>query len=106
MHLGTIDGLELLNDEPPFGAPAIDQLLGGETRAGAEIREVSLRRTRPDSDARRCVGDRPASRDERGKDVDLAWRCRLWKGAAQVHAPHASRLAAASHSSRPSIGML
>jgi hypothetical protein len=81
MHLSRIDGLELLNDEPPFGAPAIDQVLGGETRAGAEIREVSLRRTRPDSDACSYVVERPAGRDERGKDVDLARRCRLWKGA-------------------------
>ena len=52
------------------------------------------------------VVDRPAGGDVGGKHVHLAPRRLRRKHPALVPVPHASRLAAASHSSRPSIEMV
>jgi hypothetical protein len=60
----------------------------------------------PDTDA--CGGLRhgSAGRDKGGEDVNLTSSSSPRHGTAKGPVPHASRLAAASHSSRPSIGML
>lgn len=47
-----------------------------------------------------------ASGNERGQGIDLARRGPVRWLAAKLSVPHASRLAAASHSSRPSIGIV
>lgn len=67
---------------------------------------MTFHSARPNAGERSRFADRPASGDECGKDVHLAVRWLRRQSASQVPVPHASRLAAASHSSRPSIGML
>jgi hypothetical protein len=59
---------------------------------------------RPNADELGGLLNGSTRRDERCEDVHLALRGRPGKGAAEVSVSHASRLAAASHSSRPSIG--
>jgi hypothetical protein len=80
-------------------------LLGRETRPRTQIGEMALGGTRPDPHQFGRNWDRPTSFNERGKDVHLALRRWPREGAAQVPVSHANRLAAAIHSSRPSIGI-
>jgi hypothetical protein len=65
---------------------------------------VTLRGTGPNADAGRRIWHGSTRGNERGEYIDLARRQRYRRFAAEP-VPHASRLAAASHSSRPSIGM-
>jgi hypothetical protein len=62
---------------------------------------MTLDRTRPDAHEDNGVLDGSTSGDEGCEHVLLALRRLRREGAAQVHVPHASRLAAASDSSRP-----
>jgi len=97
-------GLQGRDDEPARGAPRVDQLLGREAGPSTQVGEVALHRARSDAYELGGVLDRPAGGDVGSKDVHLALRRRPREGAAQVPVSHANRLAAAIHSSRPSIG--
>jgi len=67
---------------------------------------VSLDRAGPDASEGRGTLDRSTSGDEFDEGVDLALCCLRRERAAQIPLSHACRLAAASHSSQPSIGMV
>ena len=98
-------GLEARNHQPPLRPTAIDQLLGGKPRSRAKVGKVPLHRARTDAYELGGVANGSTSGNERRKRLDLTL-CRLRREcAAQVPVPHASRLAVASHSSRPSIGV-
>ena len=56
----------------PSRPAGVDQLLGGEARARAEVGEVALRGARPDADACRGLSHGSARGDEGREDVDLA----------------------------------
>ena len=99
-------GLKARHDKPPLGASAIDELLRGETRPGAEVGQVPFRSARPNADSGRCIWHRAPGGDECGEDVDLTGSARRRWLASQSPVPHARSPAAASHSSRPSMGML
>jgi len=66
---------------------------------------VALSCARTDADQIGSDRDRASSGDERSQNFHLAMRGVRWKCAAQS-VPHARSPAAASHSSRPSIGMV
>jgi hypothetical protein len=66
---------------------------------------VTLRGTRAYPNHSRGVRDRPAGSDECREDLNLSGGASVGCLAPQVPFPHASRLVAASQSSRPSIGM-
>jgi hypothetical protein len=51
---------EARQDQPPLGPSSIDQLLGGEARARAQVSEMALGRARPDTHKLGSVLDRPA----------------------------------------------
>jgi hypothetical protein len=100
-------GFESRDDQPPFGPAAVDQLLSSEARAGPQVGEVALRGTRPDAHELGRGPDGPAGGDEGSEDVHLAPSGWPRERTAQVPVSHAnSLLAAASHSSRPSIGIV
>jgi hypothetical protein len=103
-RLLSSDRLQHGHHEPPF-RPSTVELLGGEARASPQIGKVALRGARPDTDASRRIANRPASRDERGEDINLSGSARSRKLASKP-VSHARHPAAASHSSRPSIGMM
>ncbi len=81
-------GLHTRHHQPPLRPPTVDQLLGGQSRPRTQVCEVPLRRARPDTDARRGLGNRAARRDEGGEDVDLTSGRRPREQAAQVAASH------------------
>jgi len=95
--------IQARHHEPSLRPPRVDQLLGAEARTRPQVSQVSLRGARPDAYASRCVGDRPASGDERGEDINLTGGACPRAFAAQASVPHARSPAAANHSSRPSI---
>jgi hypothetical protein len=98
--------LQAGDDQPALGPSSVDQLLRAQAGSGPEIRQMSLGCARPDAYAGRCNWHRAAGGDEGSEHVDLAGRPRQRRFAAKVPTPHASRLlAAAIHSSRPSMGM-
>jgi hypothetical protein len=97
--------LKARDNEPTRRPSGVDQLLGGETRSRSQVGEVALHRARSDSHEVSGVLDRSAGGDKGREHVHLALRRPRREDAAQVSVRHASRLAAASHSSRPSIGM-
>ena len=66
---------------------------------------MTLHGARLDSDELGGVMDGSASSDVGGEHVRLALGRLERELAAKVPVPHASRLAAANHSSRPSIGI-
>ena len=96
--------LKARDNEPPGSPPDVDQLFGGETRFGTQVGEVALRGARSDGHQVGRVWDRPAGRDIRGKDVQLA--CRRWprQCAAQMPRPHARCLAATAMRRRMAHG--
>ena len=65
---------------------------------------MTLDGARPDAYKVGGIQDGTTSSDEGGEHVHLTLGRGSGKRAAQVPVPHASRLAAVSHSSRPSIG--
>jgi len=67
---------------------------------------VAFHRAWPNADELGGILNGPTSSDEGCQHVHLALGRGPGEGAAHVPVSHASRLAAASHSSRPSIGML
>ena len=67
--------LQTRDDEPSSSSSGVDELLGGETRSRTQVREVTFRSARPNAHQRGRVGDRSASRDVGGKDVQLAPGC-------------------------------
>ena len=81
-------GLQTRHDQPALRPPPVDQLLGREARPRTQVREVPLRRARPDADELRCIRHRPASGNERGQDVDLAGRRRPRERPTQVPVSH------------------
>jgi len=94
------------DDELARCTTGVDQLLGREARPCPEIREVTFHRARPNTDELGGILNGSTSGDERCEHVHLALSRGPGKGATQVPVPHAKCLAAAaSHSSRPSIGM-
>ena len=99
-------GLQTRDDQPAGSASCVDQLLRRKTRPCPQVRQVALRGARSDANASGRVRHGSTSRYEGCENVDLTGRACPRKGAAQVSVPHASRPAAASHSSRPSIGMV
>jgi hypothetical protein len=101
-RLGRFKGVD---EQLGCGAADVAQLLGGEAGASAQIGEVPLRRTGPDANTHRGIRCGSARRDEGCEDIDLAGSSRPWEFAAKALVVHASRLAAASHSSRPSLGI-
>jgi hypothetical protein len=66
---------------------------------------MPFRGARADTHKPGRVRNGSASLDEGCEDIHLALRRPSRESAAQVPGLHASRLAAASHSSRPSMGM-
>jgi hypothetical protein len=99
-------GLQARHDEASASPSGVDQLLGREARSRPQVGEVTLHGARPNAHELGRVLDRPAGGDVGGEDVHLALRRLRREGAAQVPFPHAKSLAtAASHSSRPSMGM-
>jgi hypothetical protein len=81
-------------------------LFGSEAGPSAKVGEVAFRGAWTDANACRRVGHGSADLDKSRKNVDLARRPSCRSLAAQMRFAHAGRLAAASHSSRPSIGMV
>ena len=88
---------------PPLGR--CRSAAGREPGSGAKVGEVAFGCARADADARRGVRHGSARRDEGGEDVDLTGSSTPWQRSAEVAVPHACRLAAAIHSSRPSMGI-
>jgi hypothetical protein len=98
-------GLQIRDTQPPCGPPRVDQLLGCEARTYSQVSKVPLDGARSNAHQLGRIVDRSTSGDECRERVNLAPSRVPRERAAQVPVPHASRLAAASHSSRPSIGM-
>jgi hypothetical protein len=97
-------GLQAGNEKPPLRSTPVDQLLGCQARPGTEVCQVTLHGAWPDPPEFGRSLNRPAARDEGREDLDLARRSAPRQLAPHVPILHARRLAAASHSSRPSIG--
>ena len=72
-------------------------------RRSPEVREVAFHRAWSNADELGGVLDGPAGSDEGGKHVHLTLRRGPREGAPQVPVLHTRCLAAANHSSRPSI---
>ncbi len=82
-----------------------DRIFGGEARLRPQVGQVALRSARPDAHQLGRTWHRAARRDVGGQDVALAPGRWPRECAAQVPVSHASRSAAAIHSSRPSMGI-
>jgi hypothetical protein len=80
--------LQTRHEEPTLGASAVDQLLGREARARPQVGQVTLRRARPDADARGRIRHGTAGRHERSEDVDLTGGRRPRERPAQVAVSH------------------
>ena len=99
-------GLKASDDQPSSSASSIDELPSCESRSRSHVGKMTFYCARPNAGEGSRFYNGPAAGDERGENVHLAIRWLSWESAAEVSVPHACRLAAASHSSRPSIGMV
>jgi hypothetical protein len=99
-------GFEARDPQAPFGSSGVDQLLGSEARPRTQVGEMTLHGARSDAHKVGSVRDRPPSRNVGSKDVNLAHGRSPDGRTAQLPIPHADcPSAAATHSSRPSIGI-
>ena len=98
-------GFKARDHEPSNRSPCIDRLLRAEARPRSQVGKMTLRGARPNAHQLGRIGDGSTNGNEGCQHVHLARRRLPRQGTTQVSVPHASRLAANSHSSRPSIGI-
>jgi hypothetical protein len=98
-------GLKGVDDQPARSATDVDQLLGGQPGPRTQIGEVAFRGARPDARASSGMRYGSAGFNVGREHLQLA-SCRvLGEFAPKAVVAHAPSPAAASHSSRPSIGI-
>jgi len=102
LHSAWFQGVD---DQPAPSAADADQLLGRQPSPRTQVREVAFRGARPDARASSGTRHRPPGFVVGDEHVQSAPSCVLREFAAKAEVAHASRLAAATYSTRPSIGI-